>query len=52
VRKILPDLKALDPLALKDFSQFEDMEHVCFPQIAPISEEYDGKSILQMNDRL
>lgn len=31
VKKVLPDLKVLDPMALKDFSQFEDMEHVCFP---------------------
>jgi len=21
----------LDPLSLKDFSQFQDMEHICFP---------------------
>ena len=31
---------------------FQEMEHVCFPMIDNVSEEYDGQSIIQMNDRL
>lgn len=46
-------MQVLDPNIVKDFSQFSDeMDHVCFPPLVPISEEYDGQSMLQMNDRL
>ena len=52
VRKLLPSVLALDPDQVPDFSQYQEMLHVCFPAVNQASEEYDGQSIMQMNEKL
>jgi len=30
IKKMMPWVKVLDPDQIKDFSQYSDMEHICF----------------------